>query len=242
MSDEAKERARSSCPLFLSSNQNATAETLPGGTRVYTTPHHRIGTDSLLLAEFADVRPGWSAIDLGSGCGILLLSLIDRGLAGRATGVELDPEGAELLSAAARENGLPFLESIEGDLRDFRADRLYDLAISNPPYYNSGLLPADGRRAVARHELSCTVGELCHAASRVLKDRGRFCLCYPPARLAELIAALQIRNLAPKRLQFVRKDPGAEPWLVLVDARKAGGTGLSILPDRILPAGQSTTY
>ena len=76
----------------------------------------------------------------------------------------------------------------------------------------------------------------------LLKDRGRFCLCYPPARLAQLFAALSANRLAPKRLRLVRKTPETPPWLVLVDARKNGGAGLQILPDRILPPGAPVQY
>lgn len=219
-----------------------TTETLPGGTIVYTTKHHRIGTDALLLADFAELHSDWSAIDLCSGCGILILSLADRGLRGRAVGIEIDPEGAKLLSDAAVQNNLPHLEAIQGDVREYRAARPYDLALSNPPYFSSGLLAGDGRRAAARHELSCTLDQLCHCAARVLKNRGRFCLCYPPTRLAELFSALQSHRLEPKRLRLVRKGADAAPWLALVDARKAGGVGLSVLPDLILPQGKTTQY
>lgn len=238
------------CPPSLSLPEGTGRETLPGGTAVFTGPGHRIGTDALLLADFTapgdsrktTPRADISACDLGAGCGILILSLLDRGLAGRAVGLEIDPTGAALLEEAARENGFSRLEAIHTDFRSWRTSRPFDIVVANPPYFRAGPLPPDPVRAGARHEQHGTLPELCAAARRLLKDRGRFCLCYPPARLADLFCALREEGLEPKRLQLVRKAPGAAPWLALVEARKAGGVELAVLPERILPPGQPIAY
>lgn len=213
-------------------------EVLPNGTRVFTSPAHRFGTDALLLAAFCEPHRGWSACDLGTGCGILLLALADAGLAGRCTGIELDPAGAQLLAGAAKANQLPHIHAIAGDLRSFTAPHPFDLVVSNPPYFSSGLLPPNAQRARARHEQDCTLQDLCAAAARNLKDRARFCVCFPASRMAELLYTAHEYHLEPKRLRLVRKSHEQEPWLVLLDARKAGGPGLRILPDLLLRPGE----
>lgn len=213
------------------------AEILPGGTLLYTTPGHPVTTDSLLLAAFCPVRAGWSACDLGCGAGVLLLSLADRGLAGAATGVDTDPEGLALLRRAAQESALPGVQAVQADVREFSTPFPFDLAVANPPYYTGGAVSPNPRRAGARHQLAGALPDFCLAAARVLKDRGRFCLCWPAPALAALFAALAAANLAPKRLQLVRKAPAAAPWLALAEARKAAGEGLEILPDLITGAG-----
>lgn len=213
-----------------------TRETLPGGTAVYTTPAHRFGTDSLLLLDFCEVKPRFSACDLGAGCGILALGLLDKGLAGPVTALEQDPEGVRLIQRAAGENGFAALEALAADVRGYRPGRLFDVVISNPPYFSGGPPPPAAQRARARHEESLPRQDLCAAAARLLKDRGRFVLCYPAARLGGLFGALAAHHLAPKRLCLVRKSPEDAPWLALVDARKNGGEGLAILPDWLLAA------
>lgn len=219
-----------------------TMETLPNGTKVYISKNHRFGSDSLLLSSFAPVRPGWRVCDLGSGCGILLLSLIDRGLAGPAVGIELQPEGQQLLAMAAQQNKLDTLESLCMDLREYRSSDLFDLVLSNPPYFNQGQAAQNPARAAARHQLTCTIDDVCLAAFRLLKQGGRFCLCYPAGNLSPLFTALCNHQLEPKRLQFVRKTAGHSPWLVLVEARRSGGHGLEILPDILLTASQPLQY
>lgn len=216
-------------------------ETLPAGTRVYTTKAHRFGTDAILLAGFCEVKPGWSVCDLGTGCGILVLALWDAGLRGHATGVELDPAGAALLQAAAQDNSAE-VQSVCADIRAYRENFQYDLVVSNPPYFTGGLVSPDNRRAAARHQHNGSIADFCATASRLLKDKGRFAVCYPASQLAELFDAMAINNVPPKRLCLVRKSTQHSPWLALVEGRKAGKPGLSILPDIILPPGTSAHF
>lgn len=219
-----------------------TVETLPSGTRVWVNARHRFGSDSLLLAGFCSPRRNAAVCDLGTGCGIILLSLLDKGLAGPAVGVEIDPEGAGLLAGAAEENGFANLQSVAGNLCGYRPARLFDLVTANPPYYTGGLISPDPRRAAARHQVSATLADFCAAARHLLKDGGKFCICYPAGQLASLFTTLQSHRLEPKRLQLARKNAESPPWLALVEARKAGGPGLAILPDRLLPPGQPIQY
>ena len=69
-------------------------ETLPGGTRLYTGAAHPITTDSLLLAAFCPAGKRFSLCDLGAGNGILLFSLLDKGVCGPARAVEREPAAA----------------------------------------------------------------------------------------------------------------------------------------------------
>lgn len=216
-------------------------ETLPGGLHVFTTENYPITTDSLLLARFAiknpqsgELKPGWTVCDLGSGNGILLLSLVDTGMYGRAVGVELSEEGTGLLRSSMDVDELINVESIQADLRSFNSSLPFDVVLCNPPYFNNGALPQDQNRAAARHEVSATLEDICAAANRLLKDGGRFYLCFPPRRLPSLFATLTANNLAPRVLRLVRNTPQQEPWLALIDARKAGGEALYVLPDQIL--------
>lgn len=208
-------------------------EILPSGAHVWVSARHRFGTDSLLLAAFAQPRRQWAVCDLGSGCGIVLLSLLDNGLKGTAVGVELDEEGAALLAGAAAENGFDNVQALAQDLRGYQAQRPFDMVVCNPPYFTGGLISPDAGRAAARHQIHCTLADVCATAARNLKDGGRFCLCYPATQLAELFVSLRAAGLEPKRLQLVRKTAETAPWLALVDARKAGGIGLEILPDKL---------
>ena len=215
-------------------------ETLPNGIMLFTSENYPITTDSMLLARFAASNPksgdfvaGWSVCDLGCGNGILLLSLVDAGLYGRAVGVEVSSEGSGLLRSAVDVNELINVESVLCDMREYTSALQFDMVVANPPYFTSGDMPAIGERALARHQVNLSLQEVCATAARLLKDNGRLMMCYPPQQMESLFAALRANNLAPKVMQLVRNSYAAEPWLLLIDARKNGGESLTVLPDLV---------
>lgn len=117
----------------------------------------------------------------------------------------------------------------------------FDLAVSNPPYFPAGGgKTALGSRGDARSELTCTMAQLCGAASYLLRSGGQFCLVYRPERLAELLETLRRYRLEPKVLRFVQKNGVSAPSLVLLACRKDGRTGLTVQPPLLLQNADGT--
>lgn len=215
-------------------------ELWPGGPVLYQAAHFRLGTDCVLLADFADAAGAARGIDLGCASGAALLLLLSRTRTLHMTGLEIVPEAAELARKNLQANALEARgEIVTGDIREhrrlFRAGS-FDLVIANPPYYpaGSGALPADAARAGARGELLCTLEDLCRAAGFLLRTGGRACLVHKPERLSELFCRLTAQGLEPKRLRLVCKRPESAPSLVLVEARRGGKPGLRIEPPLLL--------
>ena len=217
-------------------------EILSNGTKVIVNENHRIGTDSLLLLDFVNINQSCSVADFCAGCGILIWGLIDKGVKGDCFAIEINEEATNLIIEANLINDADKLKILNMDINLFRTEKLLDLVISNPPYFSQGIVSPNPQRAIARHDKSCSLNTLCVSAKRVLKDKGKFCLCYPANRLVELFLCLQQNMLEPKRLCFVRNNEKKEPWLVLLEARKNGGKGLSVLPDIILPPGKNLIF
>ena len=117
----------------------------------------------------------------------------------------------------------------------------FDLAVSNPPYFPAGGgRAAAGSRGDARSELTCTMAQLCDAASYLLRSGGQFCLVYRTERLAELLETLRRYRLEPKTLRFVQKNGTSAPSLVLLACRKDGRTGLTVQPPLLLQNADGT--
>ncbi len=217
-------------------------ETLkPGGYRfVYDDGLFRPGTDTFLLSSLPRLKTGLRVCDLGCGTGLLGLLLLQRQPDLCVTGVDIQPAAIRLAEKAAAENRLQDCLTFQtADLRDAKGlfpTGSFDLVVCNPPYYPSasGRMAAETAVRTARSEVSCTLEDICRAASHLLRWGGSFCLVHKPERLTDLLCALRQAAVEPKRLRFVCKTAGAAPSLLLVEGRRGGRPGLSIEAPLIL--------
>ena len=197
---------------------------------------YRFSIDALLLAHFAEPRPGDRVIELGTGCGIIPLILFFGKKSKKVTGVEVQPSLADLARRNAALNRCSSRFQVwEDDLRklDQRVKRAsFDLVLSNPPYrrVGSGRVNPHEEKAVARHEIKANLDDVLRSAHYLLKDKGRLAMIYPASRAADLMRGLSKVNLEPKGLQFVHSHEKDEARLVLVEAIKEGHAQVKILP------------
>ncbi|HSH13284.1 MAG TPA: methyltransferase, partial [Desulfurivibrionaceae bacterium] len=181
-------------------------------------------------------RPDESLLDLGCGCGIIPLILAYRWPHLRLSGLELQPQLANLARSNVADSGFSERISIvEGDLRALNGlfkPGQFQRVVCNPPFYRSAGARhnLDPERRLARHEVAADLAEVVAAASWLLHQGGRVDLVYPAERAAALLAALRGAGLEPKRLQVVHSHPGGVGTLVLVEGLKGGGEELEILP------------
>lgn len=207
----------------------------PGGYRfVYDDGLFRPGTDTFLLSSLPRLKAGLRVCDLGCGTGLLGLLLLQRQPELHVTGLDIQEAAIRLAEQAAAENELEGRLTFRlGNLRKVKEQFPaggFDLAVCNPPYYPpaSGAMAGDGARRTARAEVTCTLEDVCRAASYLVRWGGTFCLVHKPERLADLLCTLRENGLEPKRLRFVCKTGGNAPSLVLAEARRGGKPGLTV--------------
>jgi len=198
---------------------------------------YRFSVDAVLLAHFLAPEPGARILDLGAGCGIVSLILSHRYPFTSLVALEVQPRLVEVVRRNVAINSLENRVTVlEGDCRriaDLLPPNSFDWVAANPPYYPtaSGRHHPETERAKARHEILGGIGEMAEAAYFALRSGGRAAFVYPAGRTEALLSALRENGLAPKRLQRVHPYPGAEAWLVLVEAVKDGGEGVAVLPE-----------
>ena len=122
---------------------------------------------------------------------------------------------------------------VQGDVRNIKTDyerESFDWVTCNPPYMTGehGLTNPDYAKAIARHEILCTLEDVVSQAAAVLKDRGRFYMVHRPFRLAEIFQVLMKYKLEPKRMQLVYPYIDREPNMVLIEARKGGNSRITV--------------
>lgn len=196
----------------------------------------RFGTDALLLAYFMLPNAGRRGLDIGTGSGVIPLLYLACNRSPHITGIEIQKEYADCASANADSNGMSDrFDVMCGDIRDHRrlfASGMFDFVFSNPPYHKegSGLASTDRRRDDAFRENLCTLSQLAEAASWALKSGGRFYAVYRPERLSSLMFELKRFRIEPKRLLTVAADSASKPSLILLEGRKDGKEGMTVMP------------
>ena len=196
---------------------------------------YRFSVDSLLLYDFVNLKEVPSIADLGAGSGIVGILLAKKYPRASVDLFELQESLFRLAEKNVLLNNIgDRVKVMHCDLRDLPAlagtFRSYDLVVANPPYrkLKSGLLNLEEEKAIARHEIKMSLQEFIDAAASLLRAKGRLCLIYHPSRLSELIDALRKKNLEPKRLRFVHSTLFSEAKMFLLEAVKAGRTGLKV--------------
>lgn len=215
--------------------QNLKREPLGNGFFVNVTPHHTFGTDAVVLSNFANPKKRDKLVDLGTGCGIIPLLMLRDNAISQAVGVDISKEATDLAQKTVRELELGNLEIINCNLLDLKGKvefGCYTLVTCNPPYKaaGAGLKNPDRVESVARHEVECTMEDIVRVGAKLLQTGGRLCMCQRPERLAELMRLMSEYKVEPKRLRLVCQRKGEEPWLVLLEGRRSGNTGLRIEP------------
>lgn len=210
----------------------------------------RYGTDGVILSDFAAplIPENGRVIDFGTGTGILLLLLSAKSRGRYFTGIELQPEIAQMAQRSAALNHLEdAIQIICGNIKNaavLTGRRCFEAVVTNPPYKRagSGLHNQNPGVAIARHEIACTLKDIICAASEVLVPGGHFIMVNRPERLADTLALMRQYQLEPKLLRFVHTSAEMRPILFLIDGILFGGPHLTVEKPLLLnSAGYSGT-
>lgn len=192
------------------------------------------GMDAVLLSGFARVKEGENVLDLGTGTGIIPILLAGKTRGRHFTGLEIQEESADMAMRSVQYNHLEErISIIQGDMKE--ADTLFgaasfDVVTCNPPYMtgNHGLVNPDQPKAIARHEIFCTLEDVVAQSSRLLRPGGRFYLVHRPFRLAEIMNRMIQYKLEPKRMRLVYPFADREPNMVLLEGLRGGRSRITV--------------
>jgi tRNA1Val (adenine37-N6)-methyltransferase len=198
------------------------------------------GMDAVLLSNFARVKTGAEVLDLGTGTGIIPILLTAKTQGKRFVGLEIQDESADMARRSVAHNHLEHkIEIIHGDIKEaatiFGAAS-FDVITTNPPYMigQHGISNPSDTKAIARHEVLCTLDDILRESARILKPKGRFYMVHRPFRLAEILSKMIAVGIEPKRMTFVHANQEKESSMVLVEGKRGGKSGLILTPPLII--------
>ena len=205
---------------------------------------YRFSIDSVILAGFAAAYCRGSVLDLGTGCGVLLLLLSRLAPAMHTgTGVELQEDLLVFARRNFRDNCPDGrLVGVTGDFRGAIPGvepGSFDLVVSNPPYGRAGhgRRNPDPGKETARHEVTCALPELFAAASRFLSTDGRFAFILPYRRLSEIDPCAGMEGLRVEFVRVVHSREGEPPSRGLCCAVRGVNGTPRLLPPLFLHGG-----
>ncbi len=174
---------------------------------------HKIGTDSVLLGAWFNVQGIGSALDVGTGTGVLALMAARRMPESSITAVDISVDAVAMARRNVRRNGLEKRIRIrQGDIRLWRPGEKQDLILTNPPYFEN---PAGNRdRTTARSGGKDFLDAFFALADDVLSPNGRVALVWPVRRRYDLLAVAYRFGFSPGREMWVRDHPSADYGLM----------------------------
>lgn len=198
------------------------------------------GMDAVLLSGFVRVKAGERVLDLGTGTGIIPILLEAKTPGEHFTGLEIQPESAEMAARSVAYNRLQDkIDIVVGDIREasgiFGASS-FQVVTTNPPYMigNHGLVSSCDARMIARHEILCNLDDILRESAKLLAPGGRFYMVHRPFRLAEIFSKMIACRIEPKRMRLVHPFADREPNMVLIEGCRGGNSRLSVEPPLIV--------
>lgn len=170
----------------------------------------KVGVDGVLVALWAHLPDSGHIIDVGTGCGVISLICAQRAPECLVEGIDIDLPSVEEASGnflnspwrhrlkVTQLSLYDMVESVE------KVGRRYELIISNPPFFDSGVAEKKSRRMVARHQGALSPLSLLEASPYLLKPGGSLAIIVP----SEISEGLELNakrvGLVLERLTFVR--------------------------------------
>lgn len=198
------------------------------------------GMDAVLLANFVRVKKNENVLDLGTGTGIIPILLTAKSEGERFVGLEIQKESADMARRSVLHNHLEEkIEIVTGDIKEAAGifgPVSFDVITTNPPYMigQHGIANPSDTKAIARHEVLCTLDDILRESAKMLKFHGRFYMVHRPFRLAEIMTKMVQVGIEPKRMRMVHPYIDKEPNMVLIEGSRGGNSRMTVEPPLVV--------
>lgn len=198
------------------------------------------GVDAVFLSDFVRVRPGENVLDMGTGNGIIPVLLSAKTEARHITGLEIQEDTAEMARRSVAHNHLEDrIDIVTGDIKEAAElfkPAFFDVITTNPPYMlaDHGMRNPDDAKAIARHEVLCSLDDILRESMRLMQDKSRFYMIHRPFRLTEIMIKMHQYKIEPKRIRFIHPYIDKEPVMVLVEGVRGAKPRVTVEPPLII--------
>ncbi|MBI2280080.1 MAG: methyltransferase [Bacteroidetes bacterium] len=177
----------------------------------------KVGTDGVLLGAWTKT-PNGTALDIGSGTGLIALMIAQRNANCFIDAIDLNKD-AFLQTKINIENSHwnNRITAHHSALQDFKPDKKYQLIVSNPPFFVNSSKSGNEAKNLARHTDELSFNDLLQVVANLLLPDGIFSVVLPFAAATAFIELAKTHQLCLNRLCEVKPNLAKPPKRVLME-------------------------
>lgn len=217
---------RTTCPKNIDSTKHYTLNMSFRFKQFYiddTTCSMKVGTDGVLVGAWTALpqRPDAQVLDIGTGSGLIALMIAQRMPKAHITAIDISEEATvTALYNFKSSNWAERLTALNISLQAMPQNELYDLIISNPPYFKDSLKAPDKNRSLARHTDTLSYHHIISYSAQHLSNDGILTLILPADEEKGAIDAAHDYKLYPHRICRVCTTPNKPHKRVMLSFMK----------------------
>ena len=177
----------------------------------------KVGVDGVILGAWADCRNIKYALDIGTGSGLIALMLAQRSEA-YIHAIDIDENACK--QAEINFNNSSFRDRLSIEhiaFQEFLSPVMYDLIVSNPPYFSRSLKSPDKNRNIARHNDSLPLEFFFKKSTSILNPQGKIALIIPFNQFEDANSSAIENKLFLRRKTMVSSIQNQPPKRVLME-------------------------
>ena len=182
----------------------------------------KVTTDACLFGAWVASRLESGAkepstiLDIGGGTGLLSLMLAQKTTHTEIHSVEID-EGAfvELTSNFKNSKWSDRLNSHHSPFQKFHPQGVFDVIVSNPPFFDSSLKGSSSAKNLALHTEMLDQKTLLHRIPELLSPSGLIYVLYPEREMHQFAENARLRSLHPVEWVMVRNRHESEVFRIM---------------------------
>lgn len=194
---------------------------------------YRASSDAVLLASLIEnIKLSDTILDVGSGTGAVSLCLAYRFPQNHITGLEIQPQLADLAKQSADINNFANLVYYQADIRQKKlpvSPCFFNHVITNPPYSEHDRPSPNLSKALAHNHTDFTLNEWLKFCLKMLKPFGKIYLINRVEAIDEILNTFSKRAGGIKIIPVYSK-PGQQAKRILISAQKDSKAPTVICP------------
>ena len=178
----------------------------------------KVGTDGVLLGAWTQTENAQTALDVGTGTGLLALMLAQRHTDLQIDAIDLDNQAARQAKCNVKiSSWKDRIKVFNVDFQQFKTNIYYDHIISYPPFFDEQTISPAKQRQMARHTAHLNIETLVSQSEAILSPQGRISMIYPTDKYDEILRVAIRNNLFINRLTYVKGNANVKSKRILVE-------------------------